>query len=254
LSKSPVEPAFVSSIGSNLQVPWRDIAPKRSDIKSVIVGPFAPAAAMQLSEFLPNGIEFEGFKADGSRAWRVAIQPESIVVNCLVYPGWNTAWPMIRSWFEWILTQHSTGGFAATSFVLQYVNAFLWEGDVQGCRPSAFLQPNSLQVAPALYDYDGGRWHQHSGRYDLSCAPFDGETLVRTQLGGNRLPEPTGFRYEATADIYLQAFLRTPADIAGELGEGGRVSQLYENMHALVKRELSAYLSDGLAQAIRLNG
>jgi hypothetical protein len=254
LSKSPVEPALVSSVGSSLLVPWRDVAPRRSDVQNLLVDAMSQAPLAPFSGFASNGVQYDGFGRDGTRTWRVAIEPNSIVVNCLQYPGWMTAWPMIRGWFEWILGQEAASGFEASGFVLQYVNAFPWEGDIAGCRPSAFLRPNSGQIAPALYAYDDPRWHQHSGRFEPGCAPYEGETLVRIQAAGNRLGRPSGVSYEVMVDVFLQAVLTPSVKVRDHLGAGGPVSDLYERLHALVKRELSAYLKDELIESVHLNG
>lgn len=252
VSRSPIEPAFVSSIGGNLLVPWRDVAPRRTDFRSMLVGSVPPGMMAPIPELLPLGLEYLGFAPDGGRTWRVAIELQSIVVNCLQYPGWPTAWPMIRGWFDWIVAQAS--GFEVAGFVLQYVNAFPWEGDPVDCRPSALLRPDSQRVAPTLYDYGDGRWHQHSGRFEPGGVPFGGETLVRTQLSGNRLGEGPESRYEAVVDVYLQTVLAPPVDIRGRLGTDDVVSQLYERLHSLVKQELSEYLRPELVEQIRLYG
>jgi uncharacterized protein (TIGR04255 family) len=254
LSKSPIEPALVSSVGSSLLVPWRDVAPKRSDVQNLVLGSVPQAPLAPLAGFALNGIQYEGFARDGTRTWRVAIEPRSIVVNCLQYPGWTTAWPMIRGWFEWIVEQQAASGFEASGFVLQYVNAFPWEGEPDECRPSAFLRPNSEHVAPALYAYNDPRWHEHSGRFQPGCPPYEGETLVRIQVAGNHLEPPSADGYEAIVDVFLQAFLTPSVKVSGHLGAEGPISHLYEHLHALVKRELSAYLTDELIESVHLNG
>ena len=87
MSKGPIEPALVSSIGNNLQVPWRDYAPKRSDVRSIMLKAWPVGMAPPPPpEFLPSGIEYQGFAVSGDLAWRVSI----------VYPlGWIvTATPL----------------------------------------------------------------------------------------------------------------------------------------------------------------
>jgi hypothetical protein len=74
LSKSPIEPALVSSIGSNLQVPWRDVAPKRTDFRTMLLGALPPGMVAPIPEMLPLGLEYQGFAVDGGRTWRVAIE------------------------------------------------------------------------------------------------------------------------------------------------------------------------------------
>jgi uncharacterized protein (TIGR04255 family) len=253
LPKLPIEPALVSGISSNLQVPWRDYAPKRSDVRAVFFG--APPGVPTALDFAPNGVEYQGFNAKGERIWRIAVDPQSIVVNCLQYPGWNTAWPMIRAWFEWIVSQLPSSSFEASGFMLQYINAFPWEGDIKDCRPSHLLRADSDRIAPLLYTYPDSRWHQNTGRFEQGCDPYEGETLVRVQAAGNRLPgDSSGFKYEAIVDVLVHAFPGSPVDLKTDLSEEGSIFMLYENLHDLIKCELSSYLDDRLVEAVRLHG
>jgi hypothetical protein len=75
--------------------------------------------------------------------------------------------------------------------------------------------------------------------------------LVRVQASGNR---PLVDRYEATIDVYLQAHLAAPIALnVTQFSNGGPISELFEGLHALVKRELSAYLIERLVESIKLN-
>src|SRR5262245_7478553 len=85
---------MLARVGNNLQVPWRDFAPKRSEIQPAFL--VERGGLLALAPQPSQGVSFEGFKKDGSPSWRVAIEPDPfesnrdrISVNCLEYSGWE---------------------------------------------------------------------------------------------------------------------------------------------------------------------
>src|SRR6266536_4821032 len=211
-----INPALITSIGSDLRVPWRDLAPKRNDIQQFQfrMGPGISEAPTSL-QAPTDVIEYVGLKSDGQLAWRVALNPGFIAINCLEYPGWERLWPMAADWLSWIMSRESVNGFPSSGAALQYINALIWDGPVEKCRPAELLRPGSADVPPSLYELPDDRWHLHSGRFLPSCEPYSGETLQRVNLGSTRVDDPERVKTsQAVIDVYHQAFFKPAAAIS----------------------------------------
>ncbi len=250
-----IESSLITAIGNDLTVPWRDVAPKRNDIQQFQIrlgpGPF-PEVPPSLSA-PADAIEYVGLKANGELAWRVALNPGFIAINCLVYPGWETVWPMVAGWLSWIMTRESVNAFPSSGIALQYINAFPWEGPLEECRPTQLLRPESADVPPSLYKLADDRWHLHSGRFVPLSEPYKGETLQRVHLGATRIDRPDGAKgSEAVIDVYHQSLFMHAVDISGDFVRGGHAEALYRTLHDLAKDRLASYLCDRLIEEVNL--
>jgi uncharacterized protein (TIGR04255 family) len=183
--EAAIPPSLVRAVGENLLVPWRHHAPKRTDLRSIVFAPGTIPSFASVAKMPADGLQFEGFKRDGSLSWRVSLQGDMIFINCLEYPGWEQAWPLVREWLGWTLGADPNANVRCRGFGLQYINEFRWQGEIERCTPDQFLK-SSDEVPRALLAYRDPRWHLHHGRFDAGIAPYAGETLRRVHIDADR--------------------------------------------------------------------
>ncbi len=247
-----IPPSLFRAVGGNLLVPWREHAPKRTEIRALIpegIPSFASLAGTPV-----EGLNFEGFKRDGSLSWRIALQSDGIFVNCLEYQGWEQVWPLVREWFGWILAADPDVNVHSNGFGLQYINEFRWHGSVERCTASQFLKFGD-EVPRALLEYPDPRWHLHHGRFDAGSGPYTGETLRRIHIDSTRTGWPDGTQGAATVvDVFTRTFFMPSVPVREDFGVDGKAHELFESLHNLIKDRLSEYVRDDILARVKLRG
>jgi uncharacterized protein (TIGR04255 family) len=224
---------------------WQGELPKLSrDAVTLMVarGPAPP-------EVPSRGTTFESFKQDGTPAWRMKASDNWLAVNCLAYSRWADIWVQARS-----LLQRGAEVIAAevnpvTGLTLQYIDVFVWEGDVADYDLGELLRRDSEFIPPSIWG-KGTFWHLHQGWFRYEGLPQGGSRLLeRMHLDAVTQGEAPVVKFDNT----LRLDLREGIASAELFGDDALVSRIFEQLHYANKVALRAYLNDAIIEGIGLN-
>jgi len=141
-------------------------------------GPGRPDISMTFGA----GASLQAFKQDGTLAWRLMVQQNQVVVNCLDYERWETVWPRAKGYLQRACTffvdeEHQIGGAS-----LQYINAFHWMRPEVLPDLTSLLRVDSDRIPRAFWAHRSKEWHLHQGWFDEVGEPEKGRILSREHL------------------------------------------------------------------------
>ena len=101
-----------------------------------------------------------------------------LAVNCLSYTRWDAVSKQACALLSRGLDSFKTDNLSIVSTTLQYIDTFLWEGDLKKYDCGQLLNRDS-KLLPKEFSPDGPAWHFHSGAFDLSESAEKGRRLMR---------------------------------------------------------------------------
>jgi uncharacterized protein (TIGR04255 family) len=197
-----------------------------------------------------SGISFEAVKRDGSLDWRFLLQGIQGVVNCLSYTKWEGIWPVARGLFWQIPDLLARPELTVSGAVLQYVNQFIYEGDLEEYHIQELFRTSSPYIPGTVWETSGPLWHLHQGWFSHDELVVPGRRLEKIdvdaiQREGNHLIKiDTHLRYD---------FKEPQTDIFGVGDAPGQIDEVFSDMHTRSKRILSALIAEEMAGRIGLN-
>lgn len=197
-----------------------------------------------------TGVIFERIKPDGNIAWRLSVDQNAILVNCLEYEGWEQVWPQARSYAELAFQKLSEGEVPVSAIIFQTIDGFYWEGDLAECDPSKLLKIDGTHVPTSLGDR-GVLWHLHQGWFEFDLQDLPGKTLHRVHLDANHNPAANN-RPEVRMDTTLQLNLHAPVAGQNICEDGGVLEKAFQVLHDRNKQIMKDYLSEAMCEMIKL--
>jgi uncharacterized protein (TIGR04255 family) len=197
-------------------------------------------------------LEFVRYKADGKVDWRLHIDAETIVVNCLAYTRWQHIWTHARALFAHVSdVLPETAVIASAS--LQYINLFSWNGPTEDYDSRVLLNEQSPCVPPSVFGR-GPLWHLHQGWFSPIVEPLAGRMLDRMHIdaipdqhGGHLVKFENLLRFDFDGDSAVRR-LRAAFSIAPTL-----IDTTFERLHALARESLGNYLTTDVQRTINLH-
>jgi uncharacterized protein (TIGR04255 family) len=223
---------------------WRSELPRLSRTGGV---PFFPAEFPGSQGFhiaAQGGVSFERIKPDGTMDWRIFVENNNIFVNCLSYTRWAEIWPKARRYLVDVLQVAEAPDSLISGNSLQYIDGFKWVGDVADYDVHRILKPSD-HVPKSVFS-KGLLWHLHQGWFE---GDSNGRILERAQIDAvmNEFGEPL-LKIDILMHHQLASFYTSSQAI-----DNGWISTTFENMHSKNKRLLHSFLSDEMAERIKLN-
>lgn len=190
---------------------------------------------------------FQSFKRDGSLDWQVKVENNLLSVNCLTYSRWDAVSRQARSLLEKIIPLLADQTNRALSVGLQYIDTFLWSGDLEAYnadglfnRKSGFFSDKFMPVGPY--------WHFHQGEYDYIDESPPKRILERVHLDAvmaDNLPR-------VRIDTMLRSDFAAGSDAADKSFRDEVFKEL-EDLHIRNKKVLATVISEELQNKISLN-
>ncbi|WP_172600821.1 TIGR04255 family protein [Cereibacter sphaeroides] len=238
------QPREVQAIKSAHGV-WRDLLPRVNDVQVHQVM-FGPQGIMQPAIVPATGVAFERVNPDGSIAWRMTFDNEQIVVNCLVYEGWEVTSPIVYQLFSSALTAAGSTDLAISGLFYQTVDQFRWGGEVADYDVAQLLNVES-DFVPAHIAKAGMLWHLHQGWFEDTDRPSAGPILKRIHFDATNDPLG-GIRMDTLVDKRLNQSI-----VAGDFVSQREAVDVVEWLHEENKVVLRSFLTEETLQSINLH-
>tara|TARA_R110000868_G_C10919814_1_gene765590 strand:- start:1162 stop:1977 length:816 start_codon:yes stop_codon:yes gene_type:complete len=201
----------------------------------------------------PSTVAFESFKPDGTHAWRLRIEGDKILVNCLDYSRWD----QVSAKAYELLNKISAPLFASNATIeqilLQYLDRFEWQGDRAAYDAGQLLKPDSAMMPAHIFDR-GPLWHCYQGWFFDIAAERHQRVLERVQIT-SALESGEDTKLLVTIDDFMQLKMEEPLSFEQAFrNENGTAKPLFELLHANNKSTLNQLLTDEMTNRIELNG
>lgn len=91
------------------------------------------------------------------------LQRTSITFRTTKYTRWQSVWEQARKYFEAVAEIYAKDNIIASAS-LNFIDKFVWVGDLSKCAPRLLLKPQSPYICPHVYELQDF-WHSHSGAF-----------------------------------------------------------------------------------------
>jgi uncharacterized protein (TIGR04255 family) len=242
---APVNPGQVKALVDFGRANWKVHLPRIEEIQFSPPIPFPLPAGVPANFSLNfgSGVQFQSFKIDGSLAWRLLVQENTIAVNCLDYDGWASVWPRVQGYLEQACGIVLTDKRRIASATLQYINGFVWDG-VEPINFEALLKQNSTRVPENFLQHQSKEWHLHQGWFESREQPVQGRILSREHLSSQWEGPQLSVVIDLTSRYDFGAQF-SPAAFFPELS-----NTIFQDMRRSVRTALRTYVVDPVLEQI----
>jgi|JI10StandDraft_1071094.scaffolds.fasta_scaffold553945_2 uncharacterized protein (TIGR04255 family) len=233
---------------------WKEDLPKIA--RGAFGGGFQLMVAEGVGPMMPipmqgGGVIFESIKRDGSLDWRVRAEGNGLFVNCLAYEGGVNTWAKAKRYIERAADHMgiNLGEQMVSSCSLEYIDLFDWEGDVAGYDLEQLLRRNSRYIPATVWER-GPMWHLYQGWFRSENIPDAKRLLERIHLDGvlDASGVPT-----VKFDTFMQVEFAKSVSVEHVIATKNENEGIFPTLHALNKRIISDYITQEMADRIRLN-
>lgn len=246
---APLSEATVAALGRLQEVHKNDL-PRHVRMHSVTFdfakmgtpgqARMAPQGPFTLSKVLPNGEAEISF----------SVTHEGLSVSCSVYSRWNEMWAKARRLFKSAADIIQAEAIVATA-VLNYLDKFDWDGDIDKADTSQLLKADSIYLTPRV-SKELGQWHCHQGFFEWGDNPVTHAQLINVNLDKKYVD--SAITLEITT-LHRCALNGEPLRLADALGaENSALDKLMDQMHAKNKAILNDVLTPEMVGKIALMG
>lgn len=191
---------------------------------------------------------FQSFKRDGSVDWQLKIEDNVIAVNCLSYSRWDAISHQAKTLLEKVLGLILDEGNSLQNVTLQYIDSFIWSGDLTGYNVDALFNRES-GFFPNNFKPIGPLWHFHQGEFEY----FEGDPVPKRILDRIHLDATQA---AGEAKVRIDTTLRSDFNggVEATLDKVREVTQSTLNLlHSRNKVVLERLICDEMQQQISLN-
>lgn len=190
---------------------------------------------------------FQSFKRDGSIDWQFKVEDNLLSVNCLTYSRWDAVSRQARSLLDKVLPIVLDQSNRASSVGLQYIDTFLWGGDLEAYKADELFNKKS-GFFPEKFRPVGPYWHFHQGEYDYLDQTPPKRILERVHLDAVMADNIPNVRI----DTMLRSDFAGGADATAKTFKN-EIFEEFEALHVRNKAVLATVISEELQDQISLN-
>lgn len=240
----PWSPTDVASV-KNADGQWRTLLPKVNDVTThqIVFG----SPGFQFPVNAPaTGVVYERVKPDGTIEWRMAIDQNSVIINCLCYTRWKLIWPQVLNLLRQVVSSVGATESKVTGILFQTVDSFFWEGDRLEYAVDSLLDLSGGFVPGSLLDR-GQLWHLHQGWFSSASAGLSGRLLNRINIDAVETDV-----LEVKIDTTLHNNLEKSVSLSDILSAGSKIEREFDVLHSENKNLLKKFLSETASKSIKL--
>lgn len=205
-------------------------------------------ANLQFTPPVP-GVSFDSIKKDGSLEWRLRVDDNSLLVNCLDYSRWSQVWPKARDYLAAASEILLATDNAVTGVLLQYIDVFRWAGKVDDYDVGELLDVDSDHVPLSVLDCQP-LWHLHQGWYRTDNLPVPGRILERVHL--DAVLDDNGTPVVKVDTYMLLELAMQQNKVATFGGSAPMAEKVFGGLHSVNKALLKSFLTQDMAKKINL--
>jgi uncharacterized protein (TIGR04255 family) len=225
---------------------FQEKLPGKSQIASVpILFGGAPVAVQG------SGVSFDRFGRAGNIEQRLRLEANAAFVNSLQYSRWAEVSSEAYSLLDEALNSARQAAIGLTGVVLQYVDVFEWQGDLEDYDLKTLLNENRSYFPGSIFER-GHLWHLHQGWYRNDDLPTGGRLLERISTDGilNEFGRPI-VRLDSNLSFEFDA-ARTFVAMADNPSSGVSISRVFDFLHDENKEIMGNCLTDTIRKKIGL--
>ncbi|MFN3547181.1 MAG: TIGR04255 family protein [Mesorhizobium sp.] len=198
----------------------------------------------------PASVAFERLRPDGTADWKLRLEGDRVLLNCLDYSRWSEIWPAASRYLFKVAWLATNGDNPVVAALLQYVDVFEWTGDRNSYDAAELLKKGA--AIPATILNKGPFWHLHQGWFRSEPRLPASRLLERVHL--DAVEDDRTKRPIVRLDTYLDVTLDAPMVLVG-MGqtENAALASLFSVLHDLDKELMLSVLSTKAAKRIKLN-
>jgi len=121
-----------------------------------VIGP-----AQQNQQEAINGTSFRRVEPDGTVGHELQVERASLIFRTSLYSRWDTVWLQANKYFSALVPIYAKQA-KLSGISLNYVDKFVWSGELAECSANLLLKDNSLYLCPHVYKAKDF-WHSHTG-------------------------------------------------------------------------------------------
>jgi len=261
------EVAFVISLGgqpeeSQIQaftdkytIEWGEDLPIKEEVRGqrIQMGPDM-SAGPQLLESQLDGARFRTLQRDGTLDWQVGIEDTLVKVNCGSYSRWDNVWPTALSYLKQVSAAFISPATPVVSFGLQYIDEFIWTGDI-GAYDASEVFDSASEFFLSHMNREGHLWHLHQGWFVSNNLPEPGRRLERLHI--DALEQGPVKRFPTKIDTMLRHDLAEArgsfAEVFNSIEGNILVERIFISLHQRNKEILKSLLTTEMAKRIGLD-
>lgn len=191
---------------------------------------------------------FQSFKRDGSIDWQLKIENSFIAVNCLSYSRWDAVSRQAKILLEKVLGLILDENNRLQNVTLQYIDTFVWDGDISDYRVDGLLNRKS-GFFPDSFDPEGPLWHFHVGEFEyFEDQATPKRILDRTHLDATEASGNARVRIDTTLRTEFRGGADAMLDSAREV-----LQETLNSMHSRNKLLLAKLICGELQDQIALH-
>ena len=100
---------------------------------------------------------------DGTVAHELRVERTSLTFRTTLYSRWDAVWSQASRYFNTLVPLYAEqAGLSGIS--VNYVDKFVWSGNLSECRPNLLLRAESKYLCPYVYKAEDF-WHSHTGAF-----------------------------------------------------------------------------------------
>lgn len=236
---------------------FRDELPGGGPIQGGLTFMIGGPAVMQMP-FSPQqpapvtGVLLHRNAPDGSIESELRVEQTSMSFRTNVYSRWSAVWELAQKYFSSVMGTYLDSGANLVNVSLNFVDKFVWDGEMNACDPSLLMKSDSKYVAPHVFSCDD-LWHIHTGAFSRP----DNQTKRLTNVNIDCLEEVVGFtsrRAVVITTVLTDIFNQPSYDTTSLFTSNGMefVSSHLEALHNYDKDILREILVTPVAQQIAL--
>jgi uncharacterized protein (TIGR04255 family) len=198
------------------------------------------------------GVLFEALKRDGSLDWRLRLEQNWIAVNCLSYTRWADIWPTAKNLLDQVCAIVVNPKLPVVGAALQYIDEFVWEGDIGGYTVADLLRDDS-ELLPGSIRTKGALWHVHQGWFQYEDLSVPGRCLHKVHIDGVERDGKYVTRIDTTLRHDLADELTSYTAVFGSNGKRAPIDSVFGEMHDESKRLMASFITEEMAERIDLS-
>ena len=198
------------------------------------------------------GIILRRTAPNGAIAKELRVEPHAITFITSLYTRWDTIWAQANTYFNALIPKYIAGQANATGIHLNYLDKFVWNGDINNCNQNLLLRPGSNYLCPNVFGVDD-LWHSHTGAF----IRVDNKVKRLLNINVDCLDEnrPEGLRRVVAVTTVLSDQLNQPGYEPYDFGNNDTIEFVNTHMRTLHELGIDVFtniINDEMCRRIAL--
>ena len=199
-----------------------------------------------------KGASFRKTAPDGTTVTHeFLVERNSITFRTTLYSRWDAIWQQANKYFSALAPMYAEHA-KLISINLNYVDKFVWSGDISKFKPSLLLREGSKYICPHVYELQE-MWHSHTGVFIR--ADQQTRRLLNVNIDAVDENVPDGIRRVVVISTVLLDQLNQASYEESNIRPDGIVSFVNQHMlelHKLGKEVLGNTINEEMCKRIAL--